>query len=76
MSSSGDLLDLVVLVADADTEATIRALLDTRTESLGIRALNYEIVRHPRRDPGVFREAPDFLRAYVTRALLLGDLGS
>jgi len=61
-------LDLVVLVADADAEWTMRTLLGKRTASLGIRSLRFGIQRHPGRDPGVFREAPDFLRLYLRRA--------
>jgi len=61
-------LDLIVLVADADMEWTMRTLLEKRTASLGIRPLRFEIRRHPGRDPGVFREAPDFLRLYLRHA--------
>ena len=73
-------LDLIVLVADADAEWALRTLLEQRSESLGIRPLRYEVRRHPGHDPGVFREAPAFLRAYVQRAdyalVLLDRAGS
>ncbi|MGQ9585935.1 MAG: methylation-associated defense system protein MAD4 [Anaerolineae bacterium] len=61
-------LDLIVLVADADAEWTVRTLLGQRTDSLGIRPLQYEVHRHPGRDPGVFRESPSFLSLYLRRA--------
>ena len=64
---NGD-LDLIILVADADAEWTLRTLLEKRTASLGIRPIRFEVRRHPRRDSGVFREAPDFLRLYLRRA--------
>lgn len=61
-------LDLIVLVPDADWEATIDALLSRRQRALGIREIRYEIVRHPRRDPGVRKEAAELLRAQAGRA--------
>lgn len=61
-------LDLVVLVADVDAEWTMRTLLGQRTESLGIRHLKFEVVRHPGRDAGVLMRAVEFLRLYLRRA--------
>ncbi len=59
------LLDLVVLVADADQHELFRALLETRGRELGLRALSFEILKHPQRDPGCFHGAPDVLRVYT-----------
>lgn len=53
--------DLVVLVADADAEAAFRGLLE-RHAALGIREIDFEIFRHPERDPGVRCHAVEFLR--------------
>jgi len=54
--------DLVILVADADMEQALRGLL-ARPGALGIRAgITFDVFRHPRRDPGVFHEAHEFLR--------------
>lgn len=54
--------DLVVLVADADMEQAVRGLL-ARPQSLGIRSgITFDVFKHPRRDPGVFHEAHEFLR--------------
>ncbi len=61
-------LDLVVLVADVDAEWTLRTLLEKRQEALDISLARFQILRHPGRDPGVFREAPEFLRRYSSRA--------
>lgn len=63
-------LDLVVLVADADAEWALRTLLEKRQEALGISlsSTRFQVLRHPRRDPGVFREAHEFLRHYSSRA--------
>lgn len=58
-------LDLIVLVADADAEWTLRTLLETRTTALQIRSLSFTIVRDVGRDPGVFLNAPALLRPYV-----------
>ena len=61
-------LDVIVLVADADMEWTMRTLLGKRTDSLGIRPLRFEVRRHHSRDPGVFKDAHNFLRLYLHRA--------
>lgn len=59
--------DLVVLVADADQEATLRSLLTIRRAALRIREVNYAIYRHPARDAGVFHGAADFLVPFQRR---------
>lgn len=61
-------LDLVVLVADLDQQEVMRSLLDKRPESLGIRKIRRELLKHPRHDPGCFVEAPALLRTYQDRA--------
>lgn len=53
--------DLICLVADKNMEAVMDALL-RRHEALGIRPIQFEVVVHPRRDPGVFHEGVAFLR--------------
>jgi hypothetical protein len=55
--------DLIALVADKNMEFTLRGLL-TRTKSLGVQALNYDIYVHPERDQGCLLKAHDFLRAF------------
>jgi hypothetical protein len=67
--------DLIALVADKNMESTLRGLL-TRTESLGIRILNYDIFIHIERDPGCLRKSHDFLRIHHTNyhhALVMFD---
>ncbi|MGQ9859519.1 MAG: hypothetical protein ACUVS3_12650 [Thermodesulfobacteriota bacterium] len=54
--------DLVVLVPDKNTEAAMKALLEHRQHALGIRPITFDIFVHPRRDPGVYHEAEEFLR--------------
>jgi hypothetical protein len=69
-------IDLVVLVADADAEWTLRTLLSERTQALGIHAISSLVIRDPGRDPGVFLRCHDLLRPYVyqaTYALVLLD---
>jgi hypothetical protein len=61
-------LDLVVMVADADAEAVLKILLARRAADLAIPDLRFMVVRYPGRDAGVFRQAQDFLRAYLKRA--------
>jgi hypothetical protein len=54
--------DLVILVADADMESVVTGLV-ARPRALGIRAgITFDVFRHPRRDPGVFHQAHEFLR--------------
>lgn len=68
--------DLVVLAADIQQEKTIETLLRDRHAALGIRAVTFDIFRHPRKDSGVYHEAHDFLRPYqqiYNRALVLLD---
>jgi hypothetical protein len=55
--------DLLCLVADRNIEAALRGLFG-RPQALGIRALDFDIRVHPRRDPGCFREAHEFLRPF------------
>lgn len=62
------ILDLVILVPGKDERETFDALLSSRQESLGIRDVRYQILVHPRRDPGCFHEAPDVLQPYVNLA--------
>ncbi|GAB4128036.1 MAG: hypothetical protein Kow001_23030 [Acidobacteriota bacterium] len=52
--------DLICLVADKNMEAAMTEILK-RHESLGIREITAEVVVHPRRDPGVFREGVEFV---------------
>ncbi len=56
------MMDLFVLVADADMQAVFRAVL-ARPEALGIRPVKFKVERHPNRDAGVFRTGPELLRA-------------
>ena len=42
--------------------------MDNRSQSLGIRKINRELLKHPRHDPGCFKEAPALLQTYQDRA--------
>jgi len=67
--------DLVVLVADKNIEAVMVGLLG-RPQSLGIRAISFDVFVHPRRDPGCLTGADDFLRPFSSAyhcALVLFD---
>lgn len=56
--------DLIVVVADADAEKAIVALLQRR-QSLGIRKISYDIRRHVQRDPGCRTAVDSFLRPEI-----------
>lgn len=76
MNSGTSLLDLVILVPGKDEQVTVGTLLSRRRESLRIRKVTYQILPHPRRDPGCFLEATDVLQPYqaaADHALVLFD---
>ena len=56
------------MVPDADWEQTVLALLGKRHQALGMRSIEFELVRHPYRDPGVRTNAAALLRPFVGRA--------
>lgn len=56
--------DLIALTADGQQEKTLETLLCERRQALRIREVRFDIFRHPRSDPGVYREAHNFLRPY------------
>jgi hypothetical protein len=67
--------DLVVLVADADMEATCRGLLHRR-ETLRIKDITWDIFRHLQRDAGCCGQSHDFLRPFAKQyryALVIFD---
>lgn len=60
--------DLLILTTDKDTQCALEGLF-SRPQALGIRPnLARAILVHPRRDPGVFREAHTFLRPFLNQA--------
>src|SRR5437667_661558 len=61
-------MDLVVLVPGQDDYETFDGLLKRRRESLGIREIEYQLLKHPRRDPGCYHEAPAVLQPLLGRA--------
>jgi hypothetical protein len=68
--------DLIALVADVQQEKTLETLVSERQKSLHMRAISFDLFRHPRKDPGVYQEAAEFLRPYAARydyALVLMD---
>lgn len=67
--------DIVILVADKNTEFAVKGLL-TRGPSLGIGKIAADIFVHPHRDPGCLLESHIFLRGYASRysrALVIFD---
>lgn len=62
MTAQSGRKDLVVLVADRHTEATISGLL-SRRQALAIRAVTFDLFVHPERDPGCLRKSRVFLQA-------------
>lgn len=67
--------DLVLLVADADMECTCKGLF-REPRRLGLRPFQFDIRRHPGRDPGCRQEAAAFLRSqarFYAYALVLFD---
>lgn len=68
--------DLVVLAADRDMEATLEGLLNRR-HALEIKAIRYNVFRHPEHDAGCRTQGVNFLRNFSRNhqyALLCFDL--
>lgn len=57
--------DLVLLAADKDAEQALGGLLANRKQSLQVRPLEYDIVRHPDHDPGCLRQSGGILASYA-----------
>lgn len=66
MSSVDVRPDLIVLVADRNMRATLIGILN-RPEPLGIPQPTFAVRIHPQKDPGVLRQAHDFLRPFVSK---------
>jgi len=60
--------DLIVLVADLDTETALREILQ-RPEALGIRKIAVTFRRHPGRDSSCLLDAHEFLRPFQNQFL-------
>ena len=58
------IIDLVMLLPGKNERETFEGLLSSRQRSLEMRNVIYEILVHPRRDPGCFHEGPDILQPY------------
>lgn len=58
--------DLIVLVPDNNIKHGIAELL-SRTNSLNMRPISFDIFVHPERDPGIYRKATEFLRPFIDR---------
>jgi hypothetical protein len=58
--------DLVILVSDSDIEIGIKTLIEKRYNSLNIKQINFDIYKHPQRDPGVLKKAHEFLRPHIS----------
>jgi len=56
--------DLIILVADLDTENVLLGLLPRLEHVYGTRKFTFDIKRHPYRDPGCFTGSTDFLRPF------------
>ncbi len=69
MNHRGMNYDLIVLVADADAEWTVRTLIEKRSLALGIRTIRTFVIRHPQRDAGVYSQCHEFLRQFLDQAM-------
>lgn len=65
MNSGTQLQDLVVLAADKHISACVETLLRERRTELTIRAVSFDIHRHPHSDPGCRTGAAEFLRPFI-----------
>lgn len=67
MSPGVESLDLIVLAADKHIAASVETLLRQRRADLGIRAVSFDVRRHPESDPGCRTRAAEFLRPLIRR---------
>ena len=58
--------DLIILVADKDTEQLLEGLLIRIPQTELTRSFDYKILKHPQRDGGVRTDAVDFLRTFMS----------
>jgi hypothetical protein len=73
--TAGVMKDLLVYTADADALGLMRALLK-RPKAMGIRPIEFDIERHPQRDPGMVQSGAELARmkkGSYHKALLLFD---
>jgi len=56
--------DLVILVPDKNVQAGLTSLLE-REKALGIRKISFDIFIHPKIDPGILKDAHNYLRNLV-----------
>ena len=76
MSFGPEALDLVVLAADKHIAVSVDTLIRRRRVDLGIRAVSFDMRRHPNSDPGCRTNAVEFLRPFVRgyrRAIVVFD---
>ncbi|MDR0702523.1 MAG: hypothetical protein LBF61_09000 [Azoarcus sp.] len=67
--------DLLIYTADADAMAFMRAVLG-KPQALGIRAISFDIERHPLRDAGMVQSGAELARmkkGHYRKALLMWD---
>ena len=67
MNFGPETLDLIVLAADKHIAVSVETLLRQRRADLGIRAVSFEVRRHPESDPGCRTRADEFLRPLIRR---------
>lgn len=60
--------DLIILAPDKNVRFGMEALL-SRSRSLNIKEISYEIFVHPLHDPGVYHDAANFLRPFSNQYL-------
>jgi len=57
--------DLLILTADKDAEFFIKSLLEKIPNIDNTHLIDYDIISHPQRDPGVATHAVEFVRPYI-----------
>ena len=58
--------DLIILIADSDTENLLHGLLPRLGHVCGTQKFTYDIRKHPMRDNGCMNESVEFLRPFCT----------
>ncbi len=57
--------DILVLTADKRAELMLKTLMDRLAKSEKIREFDFDVIAHPRRDPGVANQSVEYVRPYI-----------
>ncbi len=57
--------DILILTADKCAELTMKALMNRMPKSENIAEFCFDVITHPKRDPGIANQAVEYVRPYI-----------